>query len=90
MTEATEEANVLSPRQGDEQAAAALPPQLQLQLAPPPASKHPRPRVAARAGSPTDRPNYRGVFYDRKNGRWRSQLGYQNRKVSLVCWAAAG
>ena len=48
------------------------------------------PRFAARAGSPTDRPNYRGVFYDRKNGRWRSQLGYQNRKVSLVCWAAAG
>ena len=25
----------------------------------------------------------RGVFWDRKTGRWRSQLGYHNRKIFM-------
>lgn len=26
---------------------------------------------------------FRGVFWDKKTGRWRSQLGFQNRKIFM-------
>eukprot|EP00877_Chromochloris_zofingiensis_P007598 jgi/Chrzof1/3091/Cz12g11120.t1 len=33
--------------------------------------------------APDGKTNFRGVFWDRKNCRWRSQVGFQNKKIFM-------